>query len=64
MKNFDEENFVEDEYTDWNHISIHETLSEQFIEKYSDKLNWINIFIHQNLSKKFIEKHKDKIDKF
>ena len=36
-------------------------MSEEFIEKHSDKVYWVNISGRQKLSEEFIEKHKDKI---
>ena len=45
----------------WWFISANQKLSEEFIERHSDKVNWEWIFVYQNLSEDFIEKHKDKI---
>ena len=48
---------------DWYYISSYQVLSEQFIEKYSDKVNWKQgISRYQRLSESFIEKYKDKVD--
>ena len=58
-KFFDEniDNFV----VDWDYISEHQRLSEEFIEKYIDKVDWYYISIYQTLSEEFIEKHIDKV---
>jgi hypothetical protein len=37
-------------------------LIEEFIEKYSDKVNWNCVSMYQKLSEKFIEKHSDKVN--
>ena len=37
-------------------------LSEEFIEKYQDKVNWNNVSQFQSLSEKFMEKHFDKLN--
>ena len=37
-------------------------MSEEFIEKFSDKLNWPDISAYQELSEEFIERNKDKVD--
>lgn len=47
---------------DWDYISYHETLSEDFIENNLNNLNWKFISFKQNLSESFIEKHLNKID--
>ena len=48
--------------TFWRAISECQQLSEQFIEKYKDKVNWYDISRYQKLPEPFIEKHKDKVD--
>ena len=45
-----------------DYISYCQVLSEEFIEKHSDKLDWRDISWSQKLSEKFIEKHSNKID--
>jgi hypothetical protein len=45
---------------DWWRLSIYQKLSENFIEKYEDKMCWINISMCQKLSENFIEKYKNK----
>jgi hypothetical protein len=47
---------------DWNKISKHQKLSEEFIEKFQDKIGWWQISINQTLSESFIEKYQDKVD--
>lgn len=44
----------------WARISNY-LLSEEFIEKYHDKLNWSLIFYNKNLSREFIKKYKRKV---
>ena len=51
-------NFV----VDWFYISKHQKLSEEFIEKYIDKVEWHFISINQKLSESFIEKHINKVE--
>ena len=46
----------------WEYISQHKYLSEEFIEKYQDKVGWHVVSAYQRLSEEFIEKHKDKVD--
>ena len=46
----------------WRYISRCQKLSEEFIEKYSDKVDWWYISVYQTLSEKFIEKHYDKVN--
>ena len=46
---------------DWALISYYQSLSEIFIEKYSNKLDWQSISMCQNLSEEFIRKHINKI---
>jgi len=47
---------------DWGNISDHVDLSEDFIEKHSDKVYWYYISECQKLSEPFIEKYSDKVD--
>jgi hypothetical protein len=46
----------------WNCISIHQNLSEDFIREFKDKVDWINISTYQKLSEKFIKEFKDYVD--
>ena len=45
----------------WLNLCTNQKLSEEFIEKHSDKLDWSWILIKQKLSEEFIEKHIDKV---
>jgi hypothetical protein len=45
----------------WDIISNNQKLSEEFIEKYQDKLNWSSISLFQDLSWDFIQKFSKKI---
>ena len=47
---------------DWGWISEHETLSEEFISKFRDKVFWHLISEYQTLSEEFIAKFQDKVD--
>lgn len=48
---------------DWEEISKYQYLTEDFIEKYQDKVNWKSISYYQYyLSEEFLEKHIEKID--
>jgi hypothetical protein len=49
---------------DWRWISSYQNLSEEFIEKYSYKVDWINISLSQKLSEEFIKKNINKINIF
>lgn len=40
---------------DWDELSKIQKLSEEFIEKYRNKVSWDNIFAYQQLSEKFID---------
>ena len=46
----------------WGIVSRSERLSEEFIEKFQDKVNWKNISFNQRLSEDFIEKFQDKVN--
>ena len=47
---------------DWNRISRYNTLSEEFIEEFADKVNWSTISYAQTLSEDFIRKFQHKMD--
>lgn len=47
---------------EWCDISCYQTLSLDFIDKYSKNLYWNYISVFQKLSCEFIEKHKDKVN--
>jgi len=60
------EGFIEELIKDsisinWNIISIHQELSEEFIHEYRVLLNWDHISQYQKLSEKFIEEHKGRV---
>jgi hypothetical protein len=48
-------------YYDWVDISIHQKLTEEFIEKHFNKLNCYYVGIYQYLSEEFIEKYHNKL---
>ena len=56
------EDILEKYNYDWKKISLHEYLSEEFMNYYKDKLNWEIISEYQRLSESFIEKYKDYVD--
>jgi hypothetical protein len=45
----------------WLSLSMHPSLSEEFMEKYQDKLHWQEISTCQVLSDSFIERHAKKV---
>jgi hypothetical protein len=45
----------------WDIISINQKLSEEFIEKYQDKINWASVSLFQDLSWEFLQKFSKKI---
>jgi hypothetical protein len=45
----------------WDIISINQKLSEEFIEKYQDKINWASVSLFQELSWEFLQKFSKKI---
>jgi hypothetical protein len=47
---------------EWHYISIYQSLTENFIEKHSDKLIWDDISVYQQLSDEFIEKYIVKVN--
>ena len=46
----------------WVDISINQSLSEDFIREFQDKVDWDWISKYQNLSEDFIREFKDKVD--
>ena len=46
----------------WDTVAIDYQLSEDFIRKFSDKLNWNQISIYQSLSENFIREFKNKVN--
>ena len=57
----DYKEIIEKYNNNWNKISTHKFLSEDFIRKFADKLNWKNISFHQKLSGSLLKEFKDKI---
>jgi len=47
--------------TQWTDISQYQQLSEDFIEKFRNKVDWHNISEYQKLSEEFIEKFRNKV---
>ena len=45
----------------WSYLTMYKNLSEDFIEKFKDKLDWFDISEYQKLSEDFIERHKDNL---
>lgn len=50
------------EIISWHSISASQNLSEEFIEKFADRVNWYYISLCQKLSENFIERFVDRID--
>ena len=46
----------------WANISMHQTLSEEFMREFYKKLEWGNICMYQMLSENFMEEFKHKIN--
>ena len=46
----------------WRGISANQNLSEEFIEKFQDKVNWRIISANQKLSEKIIKKFQNRVD--
>jgi len=46
----------------WNNISYSQTLSEDFIREFQDKVDWFYISYYQNLSEDFIREFQDKVN--
>lgn len=46
----------------WLHVSRQHRLSEQFIHKYSDRVDWEYVSKYQKLSESFISQHSHKVD--
>jgi len=55
---FDEKTFVPDKNTNWDLISLECNLSEEFMEKYSNRIYWTYISLRQKMSKKFAIKFR------
>jgi hypothetical protein len=48
--------------SDWNYISRYQTLSEDFIREFQDKIDWYYISCYQKLSEDFIREFQNKVD--
>lgn len=46
----------------WEHISMFQSLTTEFMEAHADKVDWRHISRYQKLSEGFMEKHADKLD--
>lgn len=46
---------------DWKLISRCQCLTEEFMDKYSDKIEWTRISIYQTLSESFIDKYSEMV---
>ena len=46
----------------WDNISRHQTLSEDFIREFSDRVKWDYISCYQTLSEDFIREFSDRVD--
>jgi len=53
--------FIQDD-VNWDRISKHKNLSEEFLEQFKDKLDWNLISEHQVLHENLIEKFKDRLN--
>ena len=51
-------------YNDWEWLSKHEGLTEDFIREFKDEVDWCWISAYQNLSEDFIRDFADKVDVF
>ena len=49
-------------YPNWEILSIHQHLSEDFIREFKDKVDWNWISKYQHLSEDFIREFTDKVD--
>ncbi len=61
LKSYDTKNIKELNNNDWNYISAYRILSENFIEKYQNKVNWTYILQEQELSNKFFKKYCNRV---
>ena len=49
-------------YDAWRLISKHQSLSEDFIREFKDRVDWVSISSYQHLSEDFIREFKDRVD--
>jgi hypothetical protein len=53
--------YISDTNLNWEEVSIRQTLSEEFIRDFSDRVDWYSIFIRQKLSEDFIREHSSRV---
>ena len=53
---------IENGTVNWYNISRNQTLSENFIREFADKVNWYSISKYQILSESFIREFADRLD--
>ena len=58
------QHLIKSYYYNWEDISEHAYLSEDFIREYKDKVVWHCISSYQTLSENFIKEFQDKVDWF
>ena len=49
-------------YQDWESVSKHKSLTEDFIREFADEVNWSCISANQHLSEEFIREFADELD--
>jgi hypothetical protein len=59
---FLEENIKNSSNINWTHISKHQKLSEEFIQRNSDRVDWDWISAYQKLSEEFIQRNSEKVN--
>jgi len=59
--NLSEEDIIRKYYYNWEKISQHHHLTEEFIRNHKDKVVWTDISFYQNLSENFIREFQDKV---
>lgn len=60
-ENLNEDDVLRKEDVDWDFLCKYSKISEDFIDRFSDKVKWKIISSHQKLSESFIRKWADKI---
>ena len=50
------------DYQNWESLSTHQNLTENFIRKFADFVNWGNISIYQHLSEDFIREFANEVE--
>ncbi len=46
----------------WNNVSAHYTLPEEFMDRWAQRLNWMLLSHYQELSMDFIDRHASQLD--